>query len=248
MRNQRLFYLSKGCALMLHNIFGFKKKRTDSFIKNEYTDQISDWVNYKSSATSLGVKENKFEYLTNEEKCGAYLNLISQEIKEYRTVLDAGCGGGVNINVLKERYPEKSIVGFDVLEPRVRSAREIAKQKETDIRFFRGDIRKIGLKDKSVEATYTSLVLEQLPAHTLEALNELIRVTRHKIIVIEPCYEYGNFAQKQYLTYKDYTRSLKKDIEMLELQGKIRIRKAAKLNSIHNPLNPAGIFVLDTSL
>lgn len=245
MIRKSLFFLAKWIVLTLHNIAGRNKHRTDRFIRDEYSEQINDWENYESNDTSQGIRANKFEYLTDKEKRDAYIRLLSEEIKEHHTVLEAGCGGGVNIMVLKQQYPEKEFLGFDFLQGRVGSALKIAKQKQLDIRFFRSDLRNISLENKSVDIAYTVLALEQLPGHTRKALNELIRVATHKIVLIEPCYDFGNYAQKQYVIYKDLTRTLKQDLETLEREGRIRVRKAMKLPSLHNPLNPASLFVLD---
>ncbi len=238
------FYFAKGLVLGLHNAFGRNKTRTDRFIQDEYTVQTNDWKNYEEGPASRGIQGNQFRYLTNREKCDAYIDRIGQEIKENNSVLEAGCGGGVNVIVLKQRYPEKEFLGFDFVQARVESATRVALQKKQSVRFFQGDIRTIPLADKAVDMAFTNLALEQLPNHTIEAITELVRVVRHRIVLVEPCYEFGNFAQKQYLIYKDYTRSLKRDIEMLESRGKLKIQKAEKLDCSHNPLNPVSIFVL----
>jgi len=236
------FYTAKAISLTLSNLIGRKKKRSNQFISREYSDQTSDWANYNNPARSLGVQNNQLQYLTTKEKCDSYIELIRKELDEYQFILEAGCGGGVNVTVLKGYYPNKTFFAFDFLLNRVRSAAAIG---EKGIKFFTSDIRRIALSDKSVDATYTALVLEQIPQDSRRALDELIRITKFKMILLEPCFEFSNYSQKQYLIYKDYIRSLKSDLETLERESKIRIKKMQKLSSLHNPLNSIGLFVLE---
>ena len=62
-----IFYLGKGLVLAFHNLFGLGKKRSHSFIVQEYSGQTSDWATYTSSARSLGVKDDKLQKLTSKE-------------------------------------------------------------------------------------------------------------------------------------------------------------------------------------
>ena len=85
----------------------------------------SGLLTFEKSITVLydmfGFRRDAFDRLNNEDKYLSVMNDSEESTKnsiiEYvvgQTVVDVGSGGGVLLNLLEERYPEKQIIGTDI--------------------------------------------------------------------------------------------------------------------------------------
>ena len=71
----------------------------------------------------FGFRRDEFDRLNNEEKYLSIMNASEESTKnsiiEYvtgQTVVDVGSGGGVLLDLLEERYPDKRIIGTDIAD------------------------------------------------------------------------------------------------------------------------------------
>jgi len=74
------------------------------------------------------------------------------------------------------------------------------------IRFWNGSGTDIPLPDKSVDASYTHLVLEQIPREYIKVLDEMRRVTRKYCFFTESFRESLSLTDKLDLRNRDYFR------------------------------------------
>ena len=84
-------------------------------------------LTFEKSITVLydmfGFRRDEFDRLNNEEKYLSIMNASEESTKnsiiEYvtgQTVVDVGSGGGVLLDLLEERYPDKRIIGTDIAD------------------------------------------------------------------------------------------------------------------------------------
>lgn len=197
--------------------FAFKKKFQKSVedsreIYNQYDDrEQKDYINDRRWECVL---DGKVQVLGAKEIRQHYLNYLYAEIDELKPqngfrILEVGCGNCINLVNLKERYPDAEIHGIDVSENRI----------ETSKKFWGESLEGVSLSVRSItkrtpfEKGYFNVVfsmhcIEQISQDTELAINEMLRITGTKTVMIEPVYENCNLAQKLYLKNADHVQKL----------------------------------------
>ena len=106
------------------------------------------------------------------ERINSIIELIPSDV---RTILDVGCGNGVFLNTLPDKY---HAIGLD-------SSQEALKYVKTEA--VKGDIAALPFESKSFDLVTCLEVLEHLPFDTFnKAILELQRVSRKYIIISVP--------------------------------------------------------------
>ena len=99
------------------------------------------------------------------------------------TVMDIGCGTGAHSIRLARRGCD--VVAMDLTREGVKACRERFRRENLKGRFVVGDAENLPFKDQSAEIAWTFLLLHHFPK--LDKLpKELARVTRGKVIALEP--------------------------------------------------------------
>jgi len=99
------------------------------------------------------------------------------------TVLDLGCGTGAHTVRLAQRGCD--VVAMDLTVEGVRAARDRLSRDSVRGRFVVGDAEHLPFRDGSIAVAWTFLLLHHFPK--LDRLpQELTRVTREKIVALEP--------------------------------------------------------------
>lgn len=75
-----------------------------------------------------------------------------------RSILDLGCGQGLQMKTIKLRYPKIYAVGVDLFKPYL----DKCKKEHTHDKFKQADIRALKIKDKSFDVVLASQVLEHI--------------------------------------------------------------------------------------
>lgn len=105
-------------------------------------------------------------------------------------MLDAGCGAGDNLPLLRERYPQAAYIGLDACEPLLAHARRryapsgvgawlgrLTRSNKPETRYVQADLADSGLPPESLDLVWSNLALHWHPApHTV--LAEWRRVLR----------------------------------------------------------------------
>ena len=116
------------------------------------------------------------------------------------TVLDVGCGTGFLLDHLKQARPDLALTGVDfIIEEGTRS-------RHPDIRFEKANIEKLPFADASFDTVVCTHVLE----HILEfrqALSELRRVARRRLIIVVPQEREYRFTFNPHLHFFPYPHS-----------------------------------------
>lgn len=127
--------------------------------------------------------ESKYDYIFAE---------LIKHLPYVGKVLDVGCG---NLELAKMLHltTELSVTGIDVIDNL---------EKNENVRFIKYDGKTIPFEKNSFDVSYAVFVLH----HSLKPeklFQEMVRVTRKKIIIFEPVYE--NWLELQFLKLFDLT-------------------------------------------
>jgi len=150
------------------------------------------------------------------------------ETSNVKKILEVGCGEGYIIKHLREKF-NVNIIGMDISNDIL----EIARSMNPNLKFFLGDIYKLGFKDDSFDMVLILEVLEHLK-YPNRALEEIKRVSKEYVIVSvpnEPIFRAMNILRLKYLqnwgntpghvnnwNKKDFITLLEKHFEILELK------------------------------
>jgi len=141
-------------------------------------------------------------YLKHQSKNILQIYLINQFYKKcidllsnlkVDSILDAGCGEGYTLQVLKYNNIGTKLIGIDNNEISLKIAKKIFR----DINTKRGNIYKIPFKQSFFDLVVCTEVLEHLSKPS-DALSELCRVTRSYVLLSvpnEPWFRILNFMR-----------------------------------------------------
>jgi ubiquinone/menaquinone biosynthesis C-methylase UbiE len=140
---------------------------------------------YQYSALNHGNRIQRFWHAKKLEK-------ISHNVPDGLIVLDAGCGSGNASFYLCRK--SKKVIGIDSNYEAVRFCRVLSKKRGIkNVQFVYCEIKKISLKDSSVDVIVCSEVIEHVPLdYMLDALREFHRVLKHDGILIITTPDYSS--------------------------------------------------------
>ena len=122
-----------------------------------------------------------------------------------RSVLEVGCGNGINLILLSGRFPEIEFSGIELTRQGRRAATELQKLPVLPppmqeyaplplvdltafqrIRFLQGNAASLPFPDGSFDLVLTVLALEQMERARHQVLGEIARVARRHVLTLEP--------------------------------------------------------------
>lgn len=134
------------------------------------------------------------------------------EAVQPETVLEVGSGYGINLFVLSGYFPAIQFSGLELTRQGALAAKKIGKMSclsqdivdfaphqiidqsaNRRINFYQGSAKNLPFADKSFDVVYTVLALEAMEEIRHQALQELARVARKYVIMIEP---FSDFNEK----------------------------------------------------
>ena len=106
--------------------------------------------------------------------------------------------------------------GFDISLSRLLYAKKyLSKLQKKNLILFCSELSNIPLEDNSIDLTYTFHAIEPNHGREEAILNELLRVTRNYLVLIEPSYELGSVATKKHIEEYGYCRGIPRIIKRL---------------------------------
>jgi SAM-dependent methyltransferase len=143
----------------------------------------------------------------------AILTRIVERVRP-KTVLEVGCGNGINLILLACRFPDIQFIGLELTSAGHKVAVEFQATNDAlpeslqafaplpladptgfrRIRFIQGSAAELPLADGSVDLTMTVLALEQMERIRHQALSEIARVTAGHAFLLEPFRELNKFG------------------------------------------------------
>lgn len=151
---------------------------------------------------------------------------------KFSSVIDVGCGEGEIISVWKKHCPECSIIGVDIDENILQTARE----RNKNVRFEVQNICRLDIPDNSFDLVLCLEVLEHLE-NPRQALSELVRISKKYILCSvprEPVWSFLNLCRFAYI------RNLGNTPGHIQKWSKKSFTKLlsefASIKSVNNPL------------
>lgn len=163
---------------------------------------------------------------------------LAEELSKIQpsTILEIGSGNGLMTISLSRMIPSHKFIGLELTEEGCKQAFGINEQiilPETSYspetgnltkkdlrqpnRFIQGSAERIPLEDKSIDVCFSVLALEQMNPIFVRVMDEIKRVTRHQIMLLEPFPIFNkSFLRKAYTSSRAY---LAQDHKILEEIG-----------------------------
>lgn len=132
---------------------------------------------------------------------------------------DFGTGEATNYNSLLNLLPEEArnnidAYGMDISLSRIDVARNFSEIEAKSIvpKFFLGDLKQLPLIDNAIDIAFTMHAFEPNGGAEKEILSELIRVTKHFIVLAEPIYETATPEQRKRMEHYGYIQQLRTEL------------------------------------
>jgi SAM-dependent methyltransferase len=135
------------------------------------------------------------------------IDLIRRE--RVRSVLDFGCGWGINTLLLRQLFPDLEIRAFDYSPQRMLATQFNLERAGTgQCLLFVGDGSRLPLRDASVDLVLTAHVLEQMDEVLPAALAEIRRVALRFAVHIEPSWRWARWPHRLRVRRMGYPRNI----------------------------------------
>jgi ubiquinone/menaquinone biosynthesis C-methylase UbiE len=159
-----------------------------------------------------------------------------------KSILEAGVGEATTLSgVLKHLDPGVASYGFDLSWSRVAFARKWLQNNGIEKTLLcTGDLFHIPFLDNCIDVVYTSHSIEPNGGNEVQILQELYRVTRKYLILLEPGYELASDEAKRRMDFHGYCRNLKRNSVSLGYD----VLEHELFPYIANPLNPTAITII----
>jgi len=127
---------------------------------------------------------SRWRWLGAKDKADNIVRMLGARADQLESILEVGAGDGAVLLRLQERYPAKSLTGFEIVKSEVEEF--ASKHAESGIKILHYDGSRIPLPDACVDLVFASHVLEHVPDER-GFLRELKRVARRFVYVEVPC-------------------------------------------------------------
>jgi ubiquinone/menaquinone biosynthesis C-methylase UbiE len=156
-------------------------------------------------------------------------------------VLEVGCGNGTNLMVLARDLGNKvRLRGIDIYPERLKYGRAYWGGRLNGVKMVEDSATSLTTQgDRSADVVFSLHCLEQIPYAVDDCLKSMARITRDRVVLVEPVWEYANLTQKMYTLFGDQLRTLLPSIPLCGLE----IVSQRRAEVIANPLNQTGIIV-----
>jgi ubiquinone/menaquinone biosynthesis C-methylase UbiE len=207
----------------------WRKKGFERYRPQNLAGQGAPWI-WKS-----------FRFLLSNEG-GAALRLIFLEHAiakaKPKSVLEVGCGNGLNLHLLAARFPEVEFTGLEATAEGCAAGQHLAKaghlpedlcefapfeikdrKAVSRVRIINGSAASLPFPERNFDLVMTSLALEQMEEIRSKALSEVVRVASNDVAMLEPFADVNRgFLQRQYVRTYDYFQGAIQDLENYGLE------------------------------
>lgn len=219
--------------------------RTSSLVERQYDAVAGSYIqeNYYVSKFRYSVSGGEIRRISGIENVKEIRAEIGEKLKgiDFTNVLEVGCGELTTLEDIYKRFgPELDCYGIDLsLNRLLHGLVEFKARHEKLPIVAKGNAMQLPFADNTFDLVVTRHTLEQMPMIYKQALSEIIRVSRKHIILFEPSFEKGTFAQKVKMRYSDYVRGMPR---YLASRDDIQCEPEYLMSNSANPLNHTACF------
>lgn len=136
-----------------------------------------------------------------------------------KSFLEVGGGLLVNIDILLETYPDAEVSAIDLSFNRIIAGREnILNNHGRKIPVAKSNATSLPFPDDYFDLVFSRHALEHMPLDYKKAIDEMVRVSRKTVVLLEPSYELGALSQKLKMTASHYVKGIKKYLDSKGLE------------------------------
>ena len=229
---QMLYKQGKNITQLLKEEQGLQHN-TDKIIEIAYDLQTGSYIKAMENAAT-----DKYKRDYTSEIAKTILSLCKPS-----SILEAGVGEATTLSgVIKNIGSDVRSYGFDLSWSRVAYAKRwLLSKGVSNTTLCTGNLFDIPFADNSIDIVYTSHSIEPNGGHEKSMLEELFRVTRKYLILLEPGYELANEEAKKRMQLHGYCKNIPTIAESLGY--KVLTHKLFPFTA--NPLNPTAITIIE---
>ena len=239
---------------ILKKIFGkniIKSNRSLESVKKKYDSISGEYFHRfenKENSSFIGIDKKKRVVKIKGFLKDYYSKIISNIINHTNSInfLEVGCGEmstmtGVLKNLEINRNLNNKFGGVDISLKRILYGKKLLdKNNFTSNLICQANGSALPFKDNSYDFVFTCHCLEQVPDMFEDIYNEILRVTRKYVVLLEPSYEFGSKVSKNYILKKGYIKL--NDRKLKKKNVKIIFRELLPYNQY---INSTEIVVLE---
>ena len=202
-------------------------------------------ISYDFQAGSYTERYKNNPKVTND-LCNEFIKYIRQ-LYGIGSIFEAGVGEANKLATLMNLWDDASIQwgGCDLSWSRIKAAQNFTKEICGFIpKLFVGDMACLPFQDSSIDLVYTMYALEPNGGREAELIQELYRVTRKYLVLLEPAYEIADDKQKEWMNNHGYVKGLMDHIKGMGL--KVLDHKPFLINE--NTMNPTAIIIVEKNV
>jgi arsenite methyltransferase len=190
----------------------------------------------KYVAWKIGYSPNDIESVPEDSVlglgCGNPVAFAS--LKEGKTILDLGSGGGIDVFLAAKKVgPTGKVIGIDMTEEMVIKARTIAyKNGYKNVEFRLGEIENLPVKDKTADVIISNCVINLAP-DKLKVFQEAYRVLKpNGRFVVSDLVTQGELPEAVRNSFDAWTECIAGALEKSEYLGKIESAGFTKIKVV----------------
>ena len=218
-------------------------ENTPEIIEISYDLQAGSYIEY--------IRQNTPHY---HNYCAEIASYLDKHLDKDDSLLEIGCGEATTTFGVFQKLVNKPrhILGFDISFSRIKAAisfwnYEYEKQfgslvdLDVTVKFFVADLFSIPLANKSIDVIYTSHSIEPNGDREVEALRNIFRVAKKRILLFEPYFEAASSEGQARMSSHGYIKNIPASIK--EAGG--ILQDIQKIENTGNPLNPTYLFDIE---
>lgn len=221
------------------NVIKYLNEASNDDVNSTDTIQIS----YDLQAGSY-IRDLKRNEAYNESYCQRVAEELNS-LGDFESIMEIGVGEATVLRGVLSYLEKKptDVFGFDISWSRLKFARYYLEEKDCQANLFAANLFSIPLPDDSIDVVYTSHSLEPNGGKEKEALQELMRVAKKYVVLLEPSFEHANEQGKKRMETNGYVKNLSQHAQDLGFE----ITKHQKFDVIINDLNPTALTIIRKS-
>lgn len=215
-------------------------RTTDSNRLAYYAVGRSEIDDYFSARKVWGIEDGKIRQIELWRTRHSMLEPVNWEIdwllsslNRPVSVLEAGCGNGMNLHLLSEQWGNSvTLAGSDLVRDRLSLGKAVLGLENVDLSVW--DFEERCPWPHKFDLVFTVAALEQVPHLAPDIVRRLALLARHSLVMVEPSDGLAiHAAQRRYQSRQDIYTQARVDAEKLGLNPTVK-----PIRLIGNPLNP----------